>query len=191
MIIGLTGLKGSGKDTVAAYLIKQHGFERRAFADPLKKSVAALLKIPYHEVDIMKNDNAIEISLEAPMPDSLGVVSRFTFREFLQRYGTEAHRDVFGEDFWVDHCLPMGHYYPNKKIAITDVRFESEAKRVRLLEGSIVYVDRPGLGTEDQHRSEAGLPGKYIDYVLVNDGSIDTLDVRIELMLDDLLSKVA
>ena len=29
-----------------------------------------------------------------------------TFREFLQRYGTEAHRDVFGKDFWLEYTLP-------------------------------------------------------------------------------------
>ena len=60
MILGLNGLKGSGKDTVGAHLIKEHGFERRSFADPLKKSVAALLDIPYHEIDKWKNEDTYE-----------------------------------------------------------------------------------------------------------------------------------
>ena len=41
MIIGLTGYKGSGKDTAASHLVEKYGFTRVAFADKLKKSAAA------------------------------------------------------------------------------------------------------------------------------------------------------
>lgn len=37
MIIGLCGLAGSGKDTVADFLVKDHGFVKIALADPLKR----------------------------------------------------------------------------------------------------------------------------------------------------------
>lgn len=37
MIVGLAGLAGSGKDTVADFLVKNHGFTKVAFADPLKR----------------------------------------------------------------------------------------------------------------------------------------------------------
>lgn len=192
MIIGLTGLKGSGKDTVAAYLIKRHGFERRAFADKLKKSVAALFDIPYHEIDKMKNDPTIEIAVGRPDDDLRTVYPMYRtliFRELLQRFGTESHRDVFGEDFWVDHCLPLGHYYIGKNIAVTDVRFQNEASRIRALDGFIVEVDRPGLDTEDQHRSEAGLPARYIDFTVLNNGTIHDLEENIEIMLDYLANR--
>ena len=36
ILIGLSGKKGSGKDTVAEFLIKHHNFTRIAFADPIK-----------------------------------------------------------------------------------------------------------------------------------------------------------
>lgn len=189
MIIGLTGLKGSGKDTVAAYLIKQHGFERRAFADKGKKSVAATLQIPYHLIDAWKNDPSIYVSVvkyyETGGPETLYTQS---FRDYLKHDMTEGHRDVYGEDFYIDYCLPLGHYYVNKKIVMTDARFDNEAKRVRYLDGHIVYIDRPGLDTQDQHRSEAGISAKYIDYSIINDGTISDLEERIELMLDFLLN---
>lgn len=37
MILGLCGLAGAGKDTVADFLVKDHGFVKVAFADPLKR----------------------------------------------------------------------------------------------------------------------------------------------------------
>lgn len=39
MIIVLAGAMGSGKDTVGDLLVKNHGFQKLAFADPLKKMV--------------------------------------------------------------------------------------------------------------------------------------------------------
>jgi hypothetical protein len=184
MILGLKGLKGSGKDTVAAYLIKQHGFERRAFADPLKRSVAALLDIPYHEIDRWKNDRGIWVELTDGGSERLH--APLTFREFLQRYGTEAHRDIFGENFWLDYTLPRDGYWHGKKIAITDCRFENEARRVNLVGGFVVQIKRPGLDFKDQHRSEEEFPLRLVDYELINDGTFEKLYEMVEVMLTDL-----
>ena len=37
MIIGLSGKKGSGKDTIAEYLCVQYGFINYGFGDPIKE----------------------------------------------------------------------------------------------------------------------------------------------------------
>lgn len=203
MIIGLCGEKGSGKDTVAAYLIKEHGFERRAFADPMKKSVAALLDIPYHEIDNFKNDDTVFVTTgyknfnvkqvaghgpNAPYEaDAMwSPIRELTFREFLQRFGTESHRDVFGEDFWLDQTLPVGGYYSGRAIVVTDVRFENEVRRIQDLGGHVVRVMRPGLVSQDPHRSEA--PSLLsVNYRLINDGTIEELSGHIEHMLDIML----
>ena len=42
LIIGLIGRAGAGKDTAADYLCTAHGFERYAFAQPLKTMLEAL-----------------------------------------------------------------------------------------------------------------------------------------------------
>ena len=39
MLIGICGLIGSGKDTVASRLVKKHGFKRDSFAKSLKDAV--------------------------------------------------------------------------------------------------------------------------------------------------------
>jgi cytidylate kinase len=42
MIIGVCGLIGAGKDTIADYLVNVHGFRRDSFAASLKDAVAAI-----------------------------------------------------------------------------------------------------------------------------------------------------
>jgi len=42
MIIGICGLIGSGKGTVADILVEYHGFQKISFADKLKDGVAAV-----------------------------------------------------------------------------------------------------------------------------------------------------
>src|SRR5215831_2314257 len=181
MILGLSGAKGSGKDTVAAYLVKEHGFERKAFADPLKKSVAALFDIPFSEVDKLKNDELNIVRLWT----AFGACHDMTFRTFLQRYGTESHRDVFGDSFWLDYTLPVQGFYPGREIVVTDVRFRNEANRVTTLGGYLIHISRESaLDNQDPHRSEQF--EFDTDYVIENDGSLDELYAKI----DDILIKL-
>ena len=189
MIIGLKGLKNSGKDTVAAYLIKQHNFERKAFADPLKRSVAALLDIPYHEIDKWKNDPGVRVNVEFDPPvDGLHVHYSLTFRQFLQRMGDEASKQVWWDAFWDDLTLPIDGFYHGKKIVITDCRFESNARRINTCGGYVVQLRRPGFEAQDPHRGEELFSDKVVDYTLMNDGTLDDLYDKINEMLIELNS---
>ena len=46
MIIGLCGVMGSGKDTVADYLVNFHGWRRESFANSLKAVSYTHLTLP-------------------------------------------------------------------------------------------------------------------------------------------------
>jgi hypothetical protein len=171
MIVGLTGAKGSGKDTVGAYLVKEHAFERKAFADPLKQSIAALFGIAFSDIDKLKND-----------PEAF--VGVYTFRTFIQRYGTEAHRDVFGQNFWVDITLPLGGYYPGRAIVVTDVRFRNEAERVRYLGGYNWHIHRKAAPENPlQHSSELFDYDDLIDSHIHNDDTLQELFDNVERTL--------
>ena len=96
----LIGQAGSGKDTVADYLIGAYGFRKVAFADALKKDAAT------HDVNgRMKNDR----------------------RAYLQEYG-EKMRNLHCEDYWV-HKLFNTLAYDEPFIVITDCRYPNEYKR--------------------------------------------------------------
>lgn len=202
MIIGLCGLKGSGKDTAAAYLVENYGYTRVGFADKLKDSVAALFDISREWVDDWKDDQGGTLPRVEVIIDVAGEVKNhpylrrrsqysFSWREFLQRYGTESHRDVFGYDFWVDQVLPYISQrdingwaeVADQKLVISDVRFDNEAARISYYQGTLVQIARPGLPvSEDQHRSEqlAFAP----DHILLNreDDKVNLYNALDELM---------
>ena len=46
LVIGLSGWKGSGKDMVADFLVKEYNFQRLSFADPLKVMASKEYGIP-------------------------------------------------------------------------------------------------------------------------------------------------
>lgn len=169
MIIGLCGKKGSGKDTAAQYLVDNYGYQRIGFADSLKESLANLFDIPIELIDDWKEPSE---QAQVRLASRAGIHINLSWREFLQRYGTEAHRDVFGESFWVEQVLPYysdeGKYVhlAKQKLVISDVRFPNEAARINTYGGFLVEIVRPSLDNiADPHRSEQKLKE---DFELLN-----------------------
>lgn len=183
MIIGLTGYKGSGKDTVGAYLVERFGFIRESFADPLKISAAALFDIDPAHFEADKNDDATLVTYQGG-----GVYVEMTVREMLQRYGTEAHRGVFGDDFWTRQLIEkLVIIDKGNDVVVTDSRFENETKGLRQIGGIIVRVIRPDVeGGADTHASEIQVPEELVDITIVNDGSIADLHEAIDEMLGNI-----
>jgi hypothetical protein len=185
VIIGLTGKKQHGKDTVGGILVNEHGFVRVSYADALKESAAALFDVPVATWDALKNDPHAVVSLERAYGPAREGIARLTVREFLQRYGTESHRDVFGDNFWVNVAKAKmeAALDGNEDVVVTDVRFDNEAQAIHDLGskyglGQVVCVYRPQVVDDgDAHASEK-LP-EY-DYVLWNGGDLDELRRLIE-----------
>lgn len=176
MIVGLTGKKGSGKDTVGSYLVEQHGFARVSFAEPLKSSVAALLGISVEQIEQWKNDPYAVVGFGLKVEDGWIVGDEMTFRQFLQRYGTEAHRDVFGDDFWTEQgkwAIRDAMAKGATDVVVTDVRFDNEADAIRSMGGCIVRVYRPEAEHSDDSHASEQLP--QADFALVNDQSFEYL----------------
>lgn len=171
MLIGFTGKLGSGKDTAASRLAELVAIddERLSFAGPLKVSAAAALGLLFNEADaiafwdLYKNNPEAKIQL---VVDG-SVIQEITVRQYLQFYGTEAHRDIFGDDFWVDQA--MAKYFPLSTVFyyFTDARFPNEADAIHSRGGVIIRV----LGVDDDtggHVSEAGLPDGFINFIVDN-----------------------
>jgi len=192
MLIGLNGRFGSGKDTVYQILYEEitiADVERVAFADKLKESAAAALGIPVEVLEYLKGEEEWHYRADDGSWRPQGYARSFNMRTFLQRYGTEAHRDVFGQDFWIDSALPPDLDHTGRIVVVTDMRFPNEMERVKDLGGYCVYVFRPqGENKAHKHPSEQDLPKREFDWTISNDGSLDHLRVVVLSMWNDLMN---
>jgi hypothetical protein len=173
IILGLAGKKGSGKDTLADFLVQEYDFEKMAAAAPLKQSAAALFGIPAEHFEQTKNDPNATVTMRYEYSDRSFYV-KLTHREYLQRYGTEAHRDIpdFGTEVWTD-MLNRKFRDPEGRYVVTDSRFTNECLNLQARGGRIVYIDRPAADSEDAHISEAEPDVEM--YRIQNDGSLADL----------------
>lgn len=189
MLIGLTGRKGSGKDTVyeraCRILAEAEGLlvERTGFADCLYWSAAAAFGVTPDTLRQIKNDPGAVVTL---VNKGGKVMASLTVREYLQRYGTEAHRDIFGDDFWVEQVRLRNT--AARVLFVTDVRFENEARAIKKAGGHVVRVVGPAETEHsgDDHASEAALPSWLIDETLLNrvrDDEYAALDEHLAMLL--------
>lgn len=92
-------------------------------------------------------------------------------RTYLQLYGTEAHREVFGTDFWVN-VLFDANRTNSDLLVITDVRFPNEADAIHERGGKVWQIQRESSGAGN-HSSEIPLEREVVDCTFVNDGTLD------------------
>lgn len=184
-LVLLSGRKRSGKDTLAERLVKRHGYTRVAFADVLREMLLALDPIVDHDewtdlhlrLSDVVNDEGWEEAKAHP-----------EVRRLLQRLGTEAGREILGENVWVEHA--------RKKIAaidgpvvVTDTRFPNELDVGSGLDRAVVPVriERPGLESDDLHPSETALDDHPFTLRIINSGTVEDL----HRMADDVASLAA
>lgn len=199
-VVLLTGFAQVGKDTFAKRLVEEHGFTRVAFADPMREALLRLNPNVYIGSAIgnvyqwwAKSGSS---SLYADLADLIkGVgwdaakIEVPDVRKLLQRFGTEVGREMFGETFWVDLALKKIAEATTDYVVVTDARFENEVTHVReCLNASVrihvVKILRPGVGSVNDHKSDAGLPDRCIDRIVWNDGSLHKLNMKADGMVE-------
>lgn len=166
MLIGITGRKQAGKDTLAARLTAAHGFTPVAFADPMRDMALALdpLVDGHYRLSELVKAQGWDVAKE----------SCYEVRRTLQRLGTEAGRGVLGESVWVDAAMRRVDAIDGS-VVVTDVRFPNEADAIREAGGIIVRVTRPGQVLGDTHPSETSMDGYPVHVEVTNDGTIEQL----------------
>lgn len=180
-LIGLTGRAGAGKDTAAEALVAA-GYQRDAFADRMRAALLALDPM----VDTMRAGARGEV---VPLRLSWLVETcgwdaakrnHPEIRRLLQRFGTEAGRDIHGPDCWVDLLMRDWMRAGRPRTVVTDVRFDNEAAAILDQGGVVLEVVRPGLGElPGGHPSEQGVRPGLVDLELANDGSVADLHRRV------------
>lgn len=194
-LLGLCGGRGSGKDTAFSFIdawSEGRGLTacRRSFADKLKHSAALALGFQVEESDaVVLMDELKTLGEITTVIPGQSVIYTIDGRRFLQLYGTEAHRDLFSDSFWIDQLLPdtfrrdlddwHGNFDHADICVVADVRFRNEAARIRSLGGQIWEIMRE-TGISDIHVSEVGLPTDMIDLRIPNFATLDNFEHEVQ-----------
>ena len=141
MIIGVCGFIGSGKDTIADYLVNIHQFRRESFANTLKDSISMVFGWDRDMLEGRTRQSREWREQVDPwwaerldMPD-------LTPRWVLQHWGTEVCRRAFHDDIWIA-ALENKLRNSQDDIVISDCRFPNEIKSIKDAGGIVIRVVR-------------------------------------------------
>ena len=196
MIIAISGLIGSGKDTAADYLVNLHEFRRESFAGNLKDSMSAIFGWDREMLEgRSKSSREWREQVDPWWAERLNM-PHLTPRWILQYVGTDVIRGHFHDDMWLA-SLENKLRKTDDDIVISDVRFKNEIAMLKKLGAICVEVVRgprpdwyniaiDGNTQELEklgiHRSEYDWIGTQFDHVLDNNESLDELYKQVELI---------
>ena len=205
MIIGICGFIGSGKDTVADYLVNFHEFRRESFANTLKDAVAAVFGWDRTLLEGRTKEAREWREQVDPWWAERLAMPTLTPRWVLQYWGTEVCRRAFHDDIWI---ASLENKLRNSKdnVVISDCRFPNEIQSIRDAGGKIVWVQRGELpdwydtaieanlghnyAVQDLkmrkiHASETAWVGTTFDTIIDNNRSIDDLYQQAKLIVSN------
>lgn len=189
-VIGLGGPYQSGKDTVADYLVAQHGFVKLGMSDVLNDFVAAIDPILYFS-DGYGGGRYVRYAEYVKYVGYVAAKENSEVRRLLQTTGTEAGRKILGEDVWVNGARRrIEQARLTSSVVMTGIRFPNEVDMIRELLGSSWWVSRPGFAG-DSHASERSVTSDDFDYLLSNDTTIAKLHEHTDYLLDISVSEIA
>jgi hypothetical protein len=210
MILGICGLIGAGKDTIADYLVNIHEFKRESFANTLKDAVAHVFG---WDRDLLegrtKQSRAWREQRDEWWSDRLGM--DITPRWVLQFWGTEVARRSFHDDIWIA-SLENKLRKITDDVVISDCRFPNEIASIKAAGGRVIRVcrgpdpawypyalavnegqknitwsrSRIALDRYHIHASETAWIGTEFDAVIENNSSLDDLYRQITSLVQDL-----
>lgn len=182
IIIGLSGKKQSGKNTVCSFiqdeLAKDKSIKIYSFADPLKNFCIDVLGLNYNQcygTDDEKNTftdykwERIPDEIKCKYLKNSPKNEFITSREMMQMFGTDIIRNFFDENIWSKATIRLIKKEGYDVSCIADVRFKSEVNSIMKQKDSyIIRLKREIFN--DNHISEKDLDGfdwgKYGDRAL-------------------------
>ena len=183
-IIGVVGIKRSGKDTIADYMIKEYEYTRYSFADPIKRGAIEMFGFTEAQMwGSTEDKETVDPRWNVSPRKMLQLMGTELFQYDIHKYMDEGEFPV-GRAVWV-HKFKLWYqdqiqYNPDLKVVIADVRFLHEAKMITELGGKLVRVERPELTKNDTHASEVELEQIKADITIVNDKTLDDLYANVD-----------
>ena len=203
MLIGICGLIGSGKDTIADHLVEQYNFKRDSFAAPVKDVLSAVFGWDREMLEgRTKKSRDFRDQLDLWWANRLHN-GRFTPRWAMQHIGTELFRNNFFNEIWI---ASLEHRIKDvaDDVVISDCRFKNEIEVIKRHGGKMVWVRRgplphwynealeTNLGhtqamhlRSEVHPSEWDWIGSKFDYEIENSGTIEELYAKVRDLVAD------
>jgi hypothetical protein len=176
--IGFSGWARSGKDTAAEHVIKNYGYSKASFAEPIRQALYNLNP----SIDVGESNKAsLATTVRLLGWEELKTLS-VDVRPLMQRLGTEVGREMFGDNFWVDSALDR--VLDGSKVVFTDVRYPNEADAIKALGGQIYRINRDGVGPANEHASETALNDYAFDDRIDNSGSVEELYAQVDRVIN-------
>jgi len=136
MLIALLGVRGSGKSTIANYLVDNYKFTSLSFAEKLKQVVSIAFDI---NLELLEG-NSLESRIYRETQNEFWGM---TPRQMLETVGTKLFRKGISEDFWIKivekkiiNLLNNG-----ENVVISDLRFVNEWEMLKKYNVKVVFVD--------------------------------------------------
>lgn len=162
-VLGVHGRKRVGKNALGDILVEEYGFAQMAFADPLRQMLQVLpMPSEYRE------DKKLETIPEYGK----------SYTELMQTLGTQWGREMVHDQLWINVAMQRVKLFEGlgyNNVVITDVRYENEARMIHDMGGGIIHLMGNRGVVANDHSSESTLPPQYLDYVMVNNGTIEDL----------------
>lgn len=216
MIVGICGLIGSGKGTVADILVDEYDFKKVSFADSLKDAVSKVFNWPR---SMLEGDTAESREWREQIDHWWANrldIPHLSPRWVLQYWGTDVCRIGFHQDIWIASLerkilSEAGNY------VVPDTRFPNEVKIIQRLGGKVWRVKRgeepewyniAEAANDDKflhapeaheamiklgvHHSEWAWIGQHFDCIIENNGTIEDLKdiVKTNIVYDTTNSKL-
>lgn len=203
MIVGVVGFIGSGKDTVADYLVNHYEFRRESFASTLKDAVASVFGWDRTMLEGRTKEAREWREQVDPWWAARLDMPTLTPRWVLQYWGTEVCRRSFHNDIWIA-SLENKLRNCTENVVISDCRFPNEINSIRNSGGKIVWVKRGELPSWYEtaleankgsnlainelkiakiHASETSWIGTEFDAVIENNGTLEELHQKVSQLI--------
>lgn len=162
-ILGFSGLKGSGKSSVARQLSlrlasREYICSVMSFADPMRSMMQNLL----FDAGILNSHEYLRDTRlkEEPLDCLQGKSIRFA----MQTLGTEWGRQMIGQNFWTDIGIKRAYKSRSNVVIFDDARFPNEAEAIQKSGGRMFHIERPEVtkSATDTHESERYKLGQWV-----------------------------
>ena len=147
-IIGISGKKGSGKDTFAQFLKEE--LEKQLGKTVKVDSFAANLK----QCCAILSGQSSCVFYNQNLKDKKANFLSLTNRELMQKFG-DLTRSI-DKDIWIKSLFNKYLDNPPEYLIVSDVRFKNEAEHIKKLDGILIRIESDRV-KEDNHISEIEL----------------------------------